>query len=695
MEIQTNPIFTAKTPRVKCITSHPSFPDVLVCLFNGELRLYDPKTFNVKKSAVVCDCPIRTAVIVPSMDCIFVGNDNGCILTVELGNLSVVETVKAHNDFVRKIVVDEHNQRMITVSDDNRTKLWSFGNGVVLINKYKDSKHYVMDVSLYPGDNGRFLTASLDAKVRMYSVASTNLLKTFKGHENGVNTIAFIGPDTFVTGADDRTVRVWDVKRQTALAVLRGHTKNVSTVRALKNGFASCSEDGTVRFWTNDEYKLVEVLNMAGRVWDLYSKDGKIFVGCDEELCVFQEHRSASIAVLREGKVFYNIKNTIFTAKTDELGAYRELGTIEDSFESFSVNPNGKLIGVVTDSHVTVNSTLGMRKKYSDNGKDIYFVDSDKFVYLKDSEIVTVSKNEIESSIHIENLQRILYANTEYMILDVGKTAVYKIGSQDPIHDLGISVVKATIIREHFVLFGDQIHIYNKKFEKIATLDYTVIHFAEHEGILFFSTSNKTFYLIIYQNKVHASQVKYYGNLVGLRNNMIFYFSNGIITDVIDIGFINFKRDFLDGTDVTPSDKFRDKAIAFFESLGLHERALELCTDENQRFEILIKLNRLDDALSSANSPIKYAKLGKKFLDLNKIEKASECFKKSNDLDSLFLTDIFGKKKYLEYVATKARETGRNNLALLAAYKAKNYKQCADLLKDTPFYLAFNQSYLQ
>ncbi|ELA40939.1 uncharacterized protein VICG_02028 [Vittaforma corneae ATCC 50505] len=125
MEVQTKAIFKTRTPRVKCVTSHPNYPDILVCLFTGEIRLYDPKTFNIKKSAQICEVPIRTAVIVPSKDCILVGNDEGCILVVDLGNLSVIETVKAHDDFIRKIVVDECNQRIITVSDDNRTKLWS------------------------------------------------------------------------------------------------------------------------------------------------------------------------------------------------------------------------------------------------------------------------------------------------------------------------------------------------------------------------------------------------------------------------------------------------------------------------------------------------------------------------------------------------------------------------------------------
>jgi len=693
MEIQTKPVFKTRTPRVKCITSHPAYPDVLVCLFSGELRLYDPKTYNLKKSVQVCDSPIRTAVIVPSKDCIYAGNDNGCILVVDLGNLAVLETIKAHDDFIRKIVVDENNQRMITVSDDNRTKLWSFSDGIVLINKYKDAKHFVMDACLYPSDSNRFLTASLDGKVRMYSVASTKLLKVFKGHEKGVNSIAFIRPEVFVTGADDCTVRVWDVKRQTAVAVLKGHTKNVNAVRALRSGFASCSEDDTVRFWT-EEYKLAEVVSMQGRVWDAYAKENKIFVGSDEELCVFQELSSQTTGVLRENKIFYNVGSEVFSVKTDELGAYKELGAIDEAAETFTVSPNGKLIGVMGNMEISVCSTLGMRKKYSDGGRDLWFIGPDRFIYLKKGEIISVAQNEVEGRFRVEGIEAILSANGKQAIVNAGRTGIYTIGTEQPPQEFDVTVQKATMVGEYFILFGEQIYVYNRKAERVATVEHVAVSFVQHEDVLYFSTASKTFYMIVQKDEVHVSPLKYYGNLIGVRGSEIFYFSNGIKRDEIDVEFIGFKRDFLGGADVRPAEGLRDKAISFFETLGLYERALGLCTDENQRFEILVKLGRLEEALGAANSPIKYEKLGRRFVGLQDFERAAECFRRSNDLDSLLVTDIFGGKKHLGHVASKARAAGRDNLALLAAYKGKDYRLCGDLLKDTVFYEAFKRTYL-
>lgn len=697
MEIQTKPIFRNPTPRVKCIVGHPNYQDVIVCLYTGEIQVLDPKTLTIKKTQSICNVPIRTAVIVPSKDWIIVGNDEGNMLVVDLGNLSVIDTIKAHDDFIRKIIVDETNQRIVSVSDDNRTKLWSFNNGITMINKYKDSKHFVMDVAFFPNDSSHFLTVSLDKKIRMYSILNTKVIKVFKGHLSGVNSIVFINQETFVTGSDDCTVLVWDVRKTVPITVLKGHSKNVNSVQLLKNGFSSCSEDNTARIWSKD-FKLVEVLNLQGRVWDLYMRDNKIFVGSDEELCVFEEISSLTIAVLCENKIFYNTGSTLNSTKYDEIGAFKELGTLESDFESFKVSPNGKLIAVLGNNKITVNSALGMRKRFSESGKDFFFINNDKFAFMKDNSIIFINKMEVENTFEIEGLAKILYCDSEHIVVNIdndsSKCCIYSYGeSLNLISEFKTTFEKATVIDDYLVLFDDKIHIFNRNFEKSEALDFCVQSFYVKDKVLYFSTVNKSFYLLMNKNKSYIFPMKFHSHIIGVKDNLIIYYSAGIKSEIIDMEFIKFKRDFFQGIDSQPEDKFRDKAILFFELLGLHEKALSLATDENQKFEILIKLGKLDEALAIANSPIKFEKLGMKFLTSGKLSKAADCFYKSNDLHSLFLIDLFGDRKYLEFVAKVAKESGRHNLALLASYKIKDYQTCKSLLNNTPYEKVFSKFY--
>ncbi len=64
-------------------------------------------------------------------------------------------------------------------------------------------------------------------------------------------------------------------------------------------------------------------------------------------------------------------------------------------------------------------------------------------------------------------------------------------------------------------------------------------------------------------------------------------------------------------------------------------------------------------------------------------------------ISTVFLSDVFGDKSHLNYVAKEAVKSGQNNLAFLAFYKNNNFVSCSNLLKDTPFYNAFNKFYCE
>jgi len=694
MEILTKPLLKVRTPRVKAIVTHKSYPYAIVCMFTGEVSLYDVKTLQFKKTLQICTVPIRTGAIVPSKDWILLGTDDGNILVLDIGNLSIIDTVKAHDDFIRKIAVDEANFRFVTVSDDNRTKLWGFKDEIVLINKYKDSKHFVMDVCFYPADRTQFLTVSLDGKIRLYSVSHVKYIKAFKGHERGINTIDFISPTIFITGADDYSVMVWDIKRALPIAVLKGHTKNVTRVIAMKNGFISCSEDSTVRFWNND-YKTFEVISLQGRIWELCYKDNKVFVGSDEELAVYQESKPNNFAVLCDNRIFYNQKDTFFSTKTDELGAVKELGSFEADFNSFSINSTGKYVGVTYDGEFIIYSILGMRKKFADAGKDLHFFDQDGMVFLKNGNIVVGRKNEISDEKAIENATKILFCDGNSILINTSKTCLYSLDFK-LIHEFNICAKYGALIGKNTVLMTDnKIHFFDDNFNTIDILDFEVDQYKICDDIMYFSSNNKSFYVIVANNKISINNMKHHSCMIGVRNGLLYYSSNGIKTEKIDYQMIEFQREFMLDLDPVPDESIRDKAIAFVEGLGFYDKALSLCREDNQKFEILIKLGNLQEALRSANSPIKFEKLGKKFFNQGDMANAAECFYKANNINSLFLSDLFGNKKHFNHVANAAKKSGQLNLAFLAFYKSKDFKNCRDLLKDTPFQSAFNKFYCQ
>jgi len=185
-------------------------------------------------------------------------------------------------------------------------------------------------------------------------------------------------------------------------------------------------------------------------------------------------------------------------------------------------------------------------------------------------------------------------------------------------------------------------------------------------------------------------------NIFAITDDKIFYSEKSkknIKVCSFDQRFIKFQIDTLNSLKVEVPESLRTKAIAFYESLQMHSEALEICSNDNQRFEILIKLGKLDEAFKIASSPAKYNKLGHAYLRTCRFEQAAECFFNGNDIKSLFLADVFGKKMYLDFVAERAKNSGEMNLALLAYFKNNSFEECSSLLENTVFYNLFRKNF--
>lgn len=76
----------------------------------------------------------------------------------------------------------------------------------------KGHKNAILDLKWSP-DSTQLYTASADKQAVAWDTYNFTKVRTFRGHENNVNSIDVLG-DRFVTGSDDCTVKVWDNRSQ-------------------------------------------------------------------------------------------------------------------------------------------------------------------------------------------------------------------------------------------------------------------------------------------------------------------------------------------------------------------------------------------------------------------------------------------------------------------------------------------------
>lgn len=90
-----------------------------------------------------------------------------------------------------------------------------------------------------------------------------------------------------ISGADDKLVKIWDYQTKSCVQTLEGHASNVSSVcfHPELPIILTGSEDGTVKIWHLNTYRLENTLNYGlERVWTINCLRGSnnVALGYDE-----------------------------------------------------------------------------------------------------------------------------------------------------------------------------------------------------------------------------------------------------------------------------------------------------------------------------------------------------------------------------------------------------------------------------
>ncbi len=170
-------------------------------------------------------------------------------------------------------------------------------------------------------DGKTLATANSDNKARIWDATTGEMLATFKGHTDRVESVAF-SPDgnTLATGSYDATAKLWDLATGQLLFTMKGHTEKA----------------GVGVYFSPDGRVLATANNKETKFWNV--ANGK-------EIKSFQD-RTSPIAFSPDGKVLGTISGYISVKLWDIVNG-RNITTFDahsDLLTDIKFSPDGKML---------------------------------------------------------------------------------------------------------------------------------------------------------------------------------------------------------------------------------------------------------------------------------------------------------------------------------------------------------------
>lgn len=201
-------------------------------------------------------------------------------------------TLVGHQDGVWSVALSPRGHILVTGSWDKTIKVWNVATGQ-LLRTLMGHQEAVWSVAL-AADGKTLASGSSDQQIKIWNLPTGQLIHTLTGHSNWVAAVDLSPKGELVASASsDKTLKVWSVKSGELIHTLQGHGCAVTCIAFTPDGktLVSGSGDKTLKIWslTTGECRGTFIGHRASVTCLAISPDGKTGVSGDvkQTLCVW------------------------------------------------------------------------------------------------------------------------------------------------------------------------------------------------------------------------------------------------------------------------------------------------------------------------------------------------------------------------------------------------------------------------
>merc|ERR1719266_634359 len=608
---------------------------------------------------------------------------------------------------------------------------------------FEGHTHYVMEVKINPKDNNTFASASLDKTVKVWQLGSAQPNFTLEGHEKGVNCVDYyMGGDKpyLISGADDRMVRIWDYQNKTCVQTLEGHAQNISSVSFHPELpiILTGSEDGTVKIWHANTYRLENTLNYGlERVWDIGCLRGSnnVALGYDEGAILIKLGREEpAMSMDAGGKIIWAKHSELQQASLKAVEKeeiqdgerlplqVKDMGSCEVYPQTVQHNPNGRFVVVCGDGEYIIYTAMALRNKSFGSAQEfVWAADSSEYAVRESSSSIKLFKNFKEKKtfkpefgaenifggglLGVKSVSGLAFFDWETQELvrriEIQPRNVYWsengelccIATEESYFVLRYDAEKVAAAAENPEKVSedgieDAFDVIGEVTESVKTglwvgdcFIYTNsvnrLNYYVGGEIVTVSHLDRTMYLLGYipgDNRLYLGDKEL--NVVSFQ----------LLLSVLEYQTAVMRRDFDTADKVLPTvpKEQRTRVAHFLEKQGFKKQALAVSSDPEHRFDLAIQLGDLDTAYGLAKesgSEQKWKQMAELATSQAKFDLAQQCLHEAQDHGGLLLlATAAGNADMVGKLGASAEEAGKNNVSFLSYFLLGDPEKCLEIL---------------